>query len=147
MLKTLSASIAIISLFTASLAFPATHTLPDQKAAKDLVSTVMSKVAIGDTDAAFNIMNPYSPLSETEKASAVLQTKSMLQQFGARYGTPIGYEFIDSKQVGESLLRFRCIEKTEKHAILWSFYFYKPSKGWILDTFAWKDVFAELFYN
>ncbi len=132
-----------VTLVTPTLAFAAA--VPDQNAAKDLGNTIMAKVAAGDIDAAFKIMKPYVPISGTEVEAAAMQTKTAMEQFGARYGTPISYEFIDSKQIGDSLLRLRYIEKTDKHAIPWIFYFYKTKEGWTLNSFDWKDTFKELF--
>ncbi len=121
------------------------ETLPDENAAKDLTIKIMTKVAAGDLDTAFKMMKPYVPLSPTEVDSAAIQSKSMREQYGQRYGVSIGYEFIDSKKVGDSLLRLRYIEKTEKHAMPWVFYFYKTNERWILNSFDWNDIYKTLF--
>lgn len=120
-------------------------TVADEPAAKELCNAIMGKVSTGDLDGAFKLMKPYIPVSETEIDSIALQTKTLREQFGKRYGNSIGYEFIDSKKVGDSLLRFRYIEKTNQHALPWVFYFFKSKDGWILNSFDWKDTFGELF--
>jgi hypothetical protein len=132
-----------MSLIVTAIAFG--EALPDENAAKDLAVKVMTKVAVGDLDAAFLMMKPYVPLSPTEIDSIAIQSKSMREQYGKRYGSSIGYEFIDSKKVGDSLLRLRYIEKTDKHVLPWVFYFYKTNEGWILNSFNWNDVYTMLF--
>ena len=134
--------VAII-LIMATVVFA--ETVPDESVAKDLANKIMEKVAVGDFDAAFKLMKPYCPLSSTEIDSAAMQTKTLREQFGQRYGTDIGYEFIDSKRVGDSLLRLRYVEKTKIHALPWVFYFYKTKEGWILNSFDWNDRFQGLF--
>lgn len=136
-------SIVFSTLILVNSVFAAT--VADETAAKGVANNIMGKVAAGDLDAAFKLMKPYTPLSGTEIDSVALQTKTLREQFGKRYGTPIGYEFIDSKKVGDSLLRLRYIEKTDRHAIPWVFYFFKTKDGWILNSFDWKDTFKELF--
>ena len=135
----------VLALSLISLNSVVAATVPNESAAKELADKIMIKVGKGDLDAAFKLMKPYVPISETEIDSAALQTKAMREQIGERYGNPIGYEFIDSKKIGNSLLRVRYIEKTNLHALPWIFYFYKTEDGWILNSFDWKDIFKEYF--
>jgi len=49
------------------------------------------------------------------------------------------------KNLGQSLVMVTCIEKTEKHALPWLFYFYKSPQGWVLNSFVWNDNLPSLF--
>ncbi|MFA5339396.1 MAG: hypothetical protein WC317_04495 [Candidatus Omnitrophota bacterium] len=120
-------------------------TVPDESAAKELANKIMQQVAAGNLGAAFKEMKPYVVISESEFDSAALQSKAQREQYGTRYGAAVSYEFIDSKKVGTSLLRLRYLEKTNRHAIPWVFYFFKTPEGWILNAFSWKDTFQEMF--
>ncbi len=120
-------------------------TLDSTKLAKTLCNEVMEQIAKNNLDEAFNLIKPYAAFSETEIDSVAVETKAQREQVSKRYGISNAYEFINSKQVGRSLLRLRYIEKMEKHVIVWSFYFYKTDKGWVLNTFDWKDQFENLF--
>ena len=122
-------------------------TLPDENAAKDLGDKIMIKVSSGDTDSGFNLMKPYVPLSGPEIDAAAVQTKAALEQYGNRFGKTIGFEFIDSKKIGESLLRIRYLEKMENTALPWVFIFYKVANGWTLNNFRWEDKVSYLFEN
>lgn len=71
-----------------------------------------------------------------------------MDQYGSRFGSPIGIEFIDLKKSGDSLLRIRYLQKCVKGPLTWVFYFYKNNDGWLLDTFKWDDsMFMTLFEN
>jgi hypothetical protein len=132
-----------INLFFCFVSFSAT--LPDENAAKDLTNKIMTKIANGDIDNAFKLMKPYVPISATEIDSAAIQTKAQLEQYGQRYGEPIGFEFIDSTKIGDSVFRFRYLAKMKNNALPWVFIFYKTTDGWTLNNFSWKDSVVNLF--
>jgi hypothetical protein len=118
------------------------------KAESDIRSfsdNVMSSVIKGGVPAAFATMKQYMITPEAEFQSAALSSQSQREQFGARYGKTVGYEFIGQKKLGESLVMLTYIEKTEKHALPWRFYFYKTPTGWILNSFNWNDQMPQLF--
>lgn len=121
------------------------ETLPDEDAAKALATEIMSTVAAGDLDAAFNAMKPYGPLPPGEIQTMAEQAKSQRSQYEQRLGRPTGFSFADSKKVGDSLLRIRYIEQTQRHALPWIFYFYKSKEGWTLNAFNWSDDYRTLF--
>jgi len=90
-------------------------------------------------------MKPFVLVPEAEFEAMALASKSQRDQFGARYGNPIGYEFLGQRKVGDSLVRLTYIEKTDKHALPWMFYFYKTPTGWALNSFQWNDRMPQLF--
>ncbi len=136
---------AALGLFLAFAASAAAETVPDESAARKLGDQIMTSVAAGDLDAAFSTMKPYVPISGTEIDSVAMQSKAAREQYGQRYGKSSSFEFIDSKKIGESLLRLRYIEKTDKHALPWVFYFYRTEAGWVLNSFDWNDMYKKLF--
>lgn len=118
------------------------------KSAQELrpfVDSVMKKAASGDIAAALNAMGPYTIIPEAEFQSAVLNSKAQRDQYGVRYGKSVGYEYISEEKAGESLIRLVYIEKTEKHALPWVFYFYKSPQGWVLNSFQWNDQLPIIF--
>jgi hypothetical protein len=106
---------------------------------------VMAALVKTGVKAAFAEMKPYVVIPPSEFESGVLQSHAQREQYGARYGKTSGYEFIAQKKVGESLVRLTYIEKTDKHALPWEFYFYKAPSGWVLNSFRWNDNFQQLF--
>jgi hypothetical protein len=120
-------------------------TLPDENAAKDLSAKIMAKVVKDDLGAAFKLMKPYTFIGPAELDAITVQSKASRERIGQKNGKSIGYEFVDSKKAGDSLLRLRYIEKNEKNVLLWVFYFYKTKEGWGLDSFNWSEVYVPLF--
>lgn len=120
-------------------------TLKSEQEAKQLAEKVMHQAAKGDIAGAFSAMKPYVVIPETEFQSLALQSKSQRDQFGARYGKSIGYEFISERKAGNSILRLIYVEKTAKHALPWMFLFYKTPTGWVLNSFAWNDQIQHVF--
>ena len=136
----------IICFLFASLSVPTlADTLKSEQAAKQLAEKVMNYAAKGDISSAFASMKPYVVIPEAEFQGLALQSKSQRDQFGARYGKSIGYEFIGERKAGDSILRLVYIEKTAKHALPWMFLFYKSPTGWVLNSFAWNDQVQNVF--
>jgi hypothetical protein len=106
---------------------------------------LMAKVATGDLDGAFKAMKPYLVIPQAEFDALVVNTKAQRGLAGARYGKVVGSECFGQKKLGQSLVKVTCIEKTEKHALPWLFYFYKGPQGWVLNSFVWNDNLPSLF--
>jgi hypothetical protein len=106
---------------------------------------VMARVSKGDLDGAFEAMKPYVVIPAAEFEALAVNTRAQRGIAGNRYGRVMGYECVERKAVGQSLIRITCIEKTEKHALPWRFFFYKGSDGWVLNSFNWSDNLTSLF--
>jgi succinate dehydrogenase/fumarate reductase flavoprotein subunit len=106
---------------------------------------VMAKVGKGDLAGAFAEMKPYTIVPSAEFETLKLGTKSQRDMVGGRFGKTIGHECFGAEKRGESLIRITCIEKTEKHALPWRFYFYRTPTGWVLNSFYWNDQLPALF--
>jgi hypothetical protein len=141
LIKNIVALISLLSIFTMANA----DALKSEKEIRTLVDSVMQKIVGDDIEGAFKIMQPYLMVSESEFQMAVLNSKSQHSQFFSRYGFTVGHEFIEQKNVGDSLIRITEIEKTEKIVFPWAFYFYKSPKGWVLHSFKWDDKISSLF--
>jgi hypothetical protein len=120
-------------------------TLKSEGDLRSFCDRVMGSLAKGGTSAAFAEMKPYAIISGAEFDSMTLSSKAQREQFGARYGKTLGFEFIRQKKAGESLVLLTYVEKTEKHALPWLFYFYKTPSGWMLNSFQWNDQMPKLF--
>jgi hypothetical protein len=107
---------------------------------------VMATVVKSGMPAAYDLLKPYLLIPESEFQSVLRSSKSQRDQFAVRYGKTLGYDFVGSRKAGESLVRIVYIEKTEKHALPWTFYFYKTPAGWVLNAFHWNDQVPALFF-
>jgi len=137
------AALALV-LFAAALAARA-DTFKADADLKPFGDRVMSAVAGAGLPAAISVMRPYVVISETELQNALLKMQAQREQMGPRYGKTLGYEYIGTKRLGQSLLRLTYIEKTERHALPWMFHFYRTPNGWVLTSFIANDLSSELF--
>ena len=141
MLRTFSFAV-LLALLSAGTAEAAT--LATEVDVRTFADGVMAKVGAGDMSGGFAAMKPYTIIPAAEFDAMALQSRSQRDQFGARFGKSVGFEFIGEKRSGKSLLKLTYIEKTERHAFPWVFYFYKAPEGWVLNTFQWHDRMQEL---
>ncbi len=121
------------------------ESVADENGAKELVSKVMANVEKADLLSAFATIKPYMPVTSADFDKMALQYKTVIEQYLTKYGNPTAVIFIDSKKIGESVMRVRYIETNDKYAHTWSFYFHKIKDGWVINSFNWDDSIQKLF--
>ena len=136
--------ILLLSLCAATFSAHA-DTLKSDADLKAFGDRVMAAVAGAGLPAAISVMRPYVVISETELQNALLKMQAQREQLGPRYGKTIGFEYIGTKRLGQSLVRLTYIEKTERQALPWMFHFYRTGNGWVLTSFIANDLSSELF--
>jgi len=120
-------------------------TLKDENEVQQLGDFVLESVVSAGILSAFEAMKPFVQLEEMDMDTLASESKGQRDQYSARFGKSTGYELIGVEKVGTSLLRLQYIEKTEKHAFPWSFYFYKTDQGWMLNDFTWHGDIRRVF--
>ena len=130
-----------LSLSTATAASP----LTTKEETSALCSAAASKLGSGETDAAFDVLMPNWPLPPEELKSLSYQTKSQLAMVSARFGAPLGVEFIKSTSAGQSFVQHLYLIKFSNHALRFSCIFYKPKEVCIVNGVTWDDQTAKLF--
>jgi len=105
----------------------------------------MQLLVDGDNAAAFGLLAPYWPFGAEEVAGVRRSLEENADTILARYGDLVGYELAEQQEIGSSLLRFTYLAKYERHALRWSFDFYRPEDRWLLNSFWWDDSVEELF--
>ena len=130
------------------LAFVPTRALADtlksEQDAKKLSEEIIALFS-KDLEGAINLMEPYTVIQGAELKTSLLKSKELRDQYINRYGKSIGYEFIGERKAGDSILKLVYIEKTEKHVFPWTFFFYRASTGWALNSFSWDDQVDSAF--
>jgi hypothetical protein len=122
------------------------RTVADKDAAKALTDRIMAKAAADDMDGVFDQIKPYLGISAEDLDTDRVKSKQSLEALRPKYGPPTGFEFVDSKTAGSSLLRLRYVLKNTKLPLVWVFDFYKTDAGWMMTNFNWSiDVFSALF--
>ncbi|GAB3254151.1 hypothetical protein [Chitinimonas naiadis] len=112
---------------------------------RELTNQVMAKVGGGDTQAGFRLAKPYLVISPTDFEATLDQIRKQQTLIDQRFGKTIGAEFISEEKLGESLIRIVQLQRLERHALRWSFYFYRNNEGWMLDTFRTDEDIRQFF--
>jgi hypothetical protein len=120
-------------------------TLKGPTEARQLTDRVMAKVGGGDIENGIRLTKPFLIIPSSEFEVMLEQLKLQMPAMSQRFGKSIGYEFIREDKVGENLLRIIHVHRFEKHAMRWSFYFYRGKDGWTLNTFKTDDDIRQLF--
>jgi hypothetical protein len=136
-------SLLLVLICTSSVALA--DSLKGPTEAKDLTNRVMAKVGSGDIEGGLMLTKPYLIIPSAEFDVMLNQLRMQQPAMIQRFGKSIGFEFIREDKIGENLLRIIQINRFEKHAMRWSFYFYKGKDGWVLNTFKTDDDIRQLF--
>lgn len=97
----------------------------------------------GQVDAAYDALVKDSIIAERKEDVAALKsrTKTALDS----YGPITGFEVVDEKIVGTSLLRRTSVSLNTDLPLRWRFYFYKSGGAWRLVDLRVDDALVELF--
>lgn len=97
----------------------------------------------GEIDSAYDTLVKNSIIADRKEDVQGLkeQTKKALDN----YGPIAGYEVVDEKAVGSSLLRRTCISLNTDLPLRWRFYFYQSEGEWKLVDLRVDDGLVELF--
>lgn len=131
----------LLGLCSSSLA----DTLKGPAEARQLTDRIMVKVGEGDIESGIRLAKPFLIIPVAEFDVMLDQVKMQQPAMTQRFGKSIGHEFIREERTGENLLRIIQIHRFEKHAMRWSFYFYRGKNGWVLNTFKTDDDIRQLF--
>jgi hypothetical protein len=142
--------LAIAALLLWLMATPAhaqVETLKTESDVQKFTTRVMSAVGRGELAAAYTALKNYAVLPAAEIDAGLQQSQAQRSQemFTARYGKTDGYDLIGKRKLGNSMLRFVYIEKTERQPLPWVFHFYESPKGWVLNEFGWDANAAALY--
>ena len=97
----------------------------------------------GQVDAAYDgLVNDTIIAERREDVSGL---KKRTQEALDSYGPVSGYETVDEKTVGTSLLRRTCISLNSDLPLRWRFYFYRSEGAWKLVDLRVDDGLVELF--
>ena len=90
-------------------------------------------------------MQPYIVVPAEEFETTIGQAKLQVPVMAQRFGKSVGWQFLKEDQAGDRLLRIEQLQLFERHATLWTFYFYRSPQGWVLNTFLFKDDIKTFF--
>jgi hypothetical protein len=105
----------------------------------------MTQVGEGNAENGLRLMKPYLAVPPAEFEALLAQFKVHQPETLQRYGKTIGHEFIRDDKIGANLLRIVQMQRFEKHAMRWSFYFYRGNNGWVLNAIKTDEDIQQLF--
>jgi hypothetical protein len=98
---------------------------------EQFVGAFLKMLSAGSTADAFAMMKAASP---RDAANDIDETRDSTQQLldssAPSMGKPVGFELLARRQVGQSLIRFECLLKLERHPLRCTIFFYKPAEIW-----------------
>ena len=95
-------------------------------------------VLAGKISPAYDQLFAGSPITE-QKPQAVNALKRQTSTVLPLYGRMLGFEKIEEKKIGKSIVRLLYILKLEMMPTVWEFYFYKPADSWYLVNVKFND--------
>ena len=110
------------------------QTLLSEDELRPFTDRVVSVAMKEGTAAAFATMKPHLLIPEGEFQSMVSEAVSQRDQFRARAGKTIGFEFFD-KSRKESTIKVAYFEKAKQGNLSWMFFFSNNGTGWGLSSF------------
>lgn len=119
--------------------------LSTESEAKKLCDKSSYQFGQGQIKESFNTLKQHWPLPEEEITNLIYKTESQLQMVGSRFGTVLGSDFINTKKVGNSFVKYTYVIKYQNHALRYMCIFYKPQNLWVLNSVLWDDETKQLF--
>ena len=115
-------------------------------AANVRAETFFRTVLDGDTGKAFDALVDGS-LIPSSQPNAVSRLKSQLENGLRVYGRPVGYDLLEEKSFGPSLVRCVYIFRLEKYPLIWEFFFYKGTDRWLPIEVRFNDQLAPFKFD
>jgi hypothetical protein len=112
---------------------------------RSLTDTVMQEVSGRNYNGGLDLLKQYSILSSAEIDTIETTLRAQSPKIESNYGKIIGVEFLEQKQIGDSLLRVTYLLKMQRFALQWTFTFYKGEAGWSLIVLDYNDKLQSLF--
>jgi hypothetical protein len=120
-------------------------TLKDEDEVMQFADLVVETAVDDGVATAIGKMKPFVQLNAEDLNALAVESKDQRDDLEATLGKSIGYEFVGIERVGTCLMKLQYIEKTERHALPWDFYFYRTEQGWTLNDFYWHGDLRRLF--
>ena len=97
----------------------------------------------GNVDAAYEGLVRGTIIADRAEDVTALKTRTKTAL--DNYGPVTGFEVVDEKQVGTSLMRQTCVSLNTDLPLRWRFYFYKSGGNWKRVDLRVDDALVELF--
>lgn len=120
-------------------------TLASAAEARKVAEQTMALVRQEKFAEAYGTVKPFWPLPAIEIDGLANQMNTQWPMIQQRFGKSLATEFVNERTIGESFIRYTYLQKFERHAVRWTFVFYKPKEGWLVNSVSWDDGVSQLF--
>lgn len=135
---------AILILSMAQQQVHAAPPPPPEELQKTL-SSFFGLLKADKVDEAYVVVLANARINKGKDDDVVKGLKKQTREAIATYGPILGFELIDQKRVGTTLLQLTCLSWSDHFPLRWRFTYYRPGDKWrLLDIFV-DDKVGELF--
>jgi hypothetical protein len=100
--------------------------------AKRLCDSALAAAAAGDYTKAQYTFKGYTPHKDDEEFKEYAdRVAGQLEAIEERLGSPLGYGFIETVEVGDFIRSYHYALKYSDGIVRWNFVFYKPKGAWL----------------
>ena len=115
-------------------------------AARVRAETFFRTIIEGDTSKAFDALMEGS-LIPTNQPDATSHLKTQLETGLRIYGRPVGFDLLEEKAFGPSLVRCVYLFRLEKYPLVWQFFFYRNADRWLPVNVRFNDSLAPFDFD
>jgi len=106
----------------------------------------LKMLSSGNTFDAFAMMKAVSPKDAANEIDETRDTTQQLIEHNApTMGKPVSFELIARRQMGQSLMRYECLLKLERHPLRCTIFYYKPADTWMPVQVTFDEDIRKLF--
>lgn len=116
---------------------------PLQDGPSTIVANFFAALREGKVDEGYAALTKDSKIAE--KPEELRQLKAKTREAIEVFGAISGYDFVESKAIGQRLVRATYVSQGKVFPLRWRFYFYKPETQWRLIDMRVDDKLTGLF--
>ena len=121
----------------------ATHANPMMDGPAQMVSGFFASLKEGKVDESYAALTKGSKIAE--KPEEIRQLKAKTREAIQVFGDINGFDFVESKAIGQRLVRATYVSLGKVFPLRWRFYFYKPDDVWRLIDMRVDDKLTGIF--
>lgn len=127
----------------ADVAQPTPQTGPIGDGPSQIVANFFASLESGKVDEGYAALTKDSKIAE--KPEELKQLKAKTREAIEVFGAIVGYDFVESRAVGQRLVRATYVSQGKVFPLRWRFYFYKPENAWRLIDMRVDDKLTGIF--
>lgn len=116
---------------------------PMRDGPSQLVANFFASLREGKVDEGYAVLTKDSKIAE--KPDELKQLKAKTREAIEVFGAISGYDFVESRAIGQRLVRATYVSQGKVFPLRWRFYFYKPENSWHLIDMRVDDKLTGLF--